>query len=114
LTVKTSEPLTRAGTLPSVGSVKDLGPRFAILQPGEVAGPIVIGGGQIVYQLVSRQPPKEEDLATQTDAIRQRLLAVRQNLAFSLFQEGLRKRLTDSGDLKINDAVLGRLTAPAR
>jgi len=109
LTAKTSEALTRAGTIPSVGSLRELGPRLDTLEPGGVAGPVPIGGGQIVYQVESRQPPNEEGLAVQRDAIRQRLLNEKQSMAFAVFQDTLRNRLMQSGDLTINQEALSRI-----
>ncbi|MBI3934407.1 MAG: peptidyl-prolyl cis-trans isomerase [Acidobacteria bacterium] len=113
LTPKTTEPVTRTGTIPSVGVVKDLGPRLNNMQPGEVAGPVPIGGGRIVFQLESRQPPDEENFAIQSDPIRQRLLSEKQNMAFALFQDSLKARMTETGDVKIHQAVLERLNASA-
>lgn len=113
LTAATTEPLTRAGTIPSVGAVKGLGPRLDTIQPGEIAGPVPIGGGQIVFQLESRQPPDEKDFAIQSDAIRQSLLGRKQAVAFALFQDSLKARMTASGDVKIHEAVLNRLNSGA-
>jgi peptidyl-prolyl cis-trans isomerase D len=110
LTAKTSEALTRAGTIPSVGSLRELGPRLDTLEAGGVAGPVPIGTGQIVYQVESRQPPKEEDLAAQRDNLRQRLLNEKQSVAFSVFQDSLKNRLMESGDLTIDQEALGRMS----
>jgi len=113
LPAATTEPLTRAGTIPAVGAVKGLGPRLDTIQPGEIAGPVPIGGGQIVFQLESRQPPDEKDFAIQSDAIRQSLLGRKQAVAFALFQDSLKARMTASGDVKIHEAVLNRLNSGA-
>jgi peptidyl-prolyl cis-trans isomerase D len=110
LTAKTSEALTRAGTIPTVGTVRELGPRLNTLEPGGVAGPVPIGGGQIVYQVESRQPPKEEDLAAQRDALRQQILGEKRYVAFAAFQDDLRKRLMESGDLTIDQEALGQVS----
>ena len=69
-----------------------------------------MNGVQAVLQLVSREPPKEEDLEGQKDSLRRRLLAAKQELAFSIFQENLRKQLEASGHLKINTAAVERLS----
>jgi peptidyl-prolyl cis-trans isomerase D len=110
LKATTSEPLLRSGAIPSVGSVSVLRPTLESLQPSQTAGPVPIGGGQLVYQLVSREPPKEEDLAVQKDTIRQRLLGEKQGLAFLLYQQELKNRLTNAGDLRVYEDVLARLT----
>jgi len=113
LTPKTSEPVTRNETIPGLGVVTGLGPRLDTLQPGEIAGPVPIGGGQVVFQLESRQPPNEQDFAAQSDPIRQSLLSKKQIMAFSLFQDNLKARMTESGEVKIHQAVLERLNSSA-
>jgi len=113
LTPATTEPLTRSGTIPSVGAVKDLGPRLETIQPGEIAGPVPISGGQIVFQLESREPPDEQALAAQSDSIRQQLLNRKQTVAFALFQDHLKTRMIESGDVRIDAAVLERLNSAA-
>ncbi|MBI2819615.1 MAG: peptidyl-prolyl cis-trans isomerase, partial [Acidobacteria bacterium] len=113
LTPETTEPLTRSGAIPSVGAVKDLGPRLETIQPGEIAGPVPIGDGQIVFQLESREPPKDEDFAAQQELIRQRLLSQKQTMAFVSFQNNLKMRMTESGDVQIHAAVLERLNSSA-
>ncbi len=111
LKATTSEPLLRSGAIPSVGSVSGLEPALGTLQPGQTAGPVPIGGGQLVYQLVSREPPKEADLTIQKDTIRQRLLGEKQGIAFALYQQDLKNRLTKAGDLQVHEDVLARLTS---
>ena len=85
---------------------------------GEVAGPLSMSSGQVVYQVESREPPKEEELVNQKEAIRERLLNQKRQLAFAVFQDNLMSRLTASGELKdyrtektYRDAVDRLLTA---
>jgi peptidyl-prolyl cis-trans isomerase D len=111
LTAKRTDPVTRNGSIASVGAVRDLGPRLDTIQPGEAAGPIPVAGGQIVFQLVSREAANEADFAAMSEGIRQRLLNEKQMLAFSLFSENLKTRLTESGDIKIDDEVVARMNA---
>jgi peptidyl-prolyl cis-trans isomerase D len=106
LTAKTTEPLLRSGSIPSVGSVSDLGPQLDTLEPGQTAGPVPLTAGQIVYQLESRQAPEEAEFGVKRDAIRQQVLGQKQAMAFRIFQDNLKNRLRASGDLTINDEVL--------
>ena len=108
LTVNTTDPVTRSGSIPSLGSVRDLGPEVFTLEPGEVAGPIAFAGGQVIYQLDSRQAPQEEDLEAQREPIRQRLLREKQSLVLDAFQNALKNRLIASGDLKVHSDALSR------
>ncbi|MSO19639.1 MAG: hypothetical protein EXQ56_04130 [Acidobacteria bacterium] len=112
LTVKTSPAVSRTGSIDGVGSLGILMPSLKTLKQGEVAGPIVAGAGQIVYQLASRSTPPEAVLALQQKNVEQRLRVEKQNLAFNAFQESLKKRLTDSGDLVIHQDVLSQMGTP--
>jgi peptidyl-prolyl cis-trans isomerase D len=111
LKATTSEPLLRSGAIPSVGNVSGLGATLETLQPGQTAGPVPIGGGQLVYQLVSRELPKEEDLAIQREIIRQQLLGEKHGMAFALYQQDLKNRLTNAGELQVYEDVLARLSS---
>jgi hypothetical protein len=111
LTAKKTEPITRGGSIASVGAVRELGPRLDSIKPGEVAGPVPIGGGQIVFQLVSREPADESQFSILSEGIRQRLLTEKQAIAFALYQENLRTRLTESGDIRIDNEVVERMNA---
>jgi parvulin-like peptidyl-prolyl isomerase len=113
LTVETTEPLTRSGSIPSVGALGELGPRLETIQPGEIGGPVPVSGGQVVFQLESRQPPDEKDFETQRDAIRQQLLSLKQNMAFASFQDSLKVRMEQSGDVRIDQDALERLNSLA-
>jgi peptidyl-prolyl cis-trans isomerase D len=111
LTAKKTDPLTRNQPLPSVGTVRDLGPRVDSIKPGEIAGPVPVAGGQVVYQLVSLQPPNEQDFAALSEPIRQKLLNDKQTTAFAVFQQNLKSHMMDSGDVKVYQPVVDRLNA---
>jgi hypothetical protein len=93
--------------------VQDLGPKIATMKPEEIAGPVPVAGGQVVYQLLSLTPPNEDDFKTQSEAIRQRLISDKQSAAFSLFQQNLKTRMVDSGDVKIYQSVVDKLNVAA-
>ena len=113
LEVKKTDPLTRAQPLPSIGTVKDLGPSLDTMKPGDTAGPVPIAGGQVVYQLESLTPPDEATFKTQSDVIRQRLLSEKQGAAFALFQTNLKSHMVDSGDVKVYQAAVDKLNLAA-
>jgi hypothetical protein len=110
---ESTEPLTRSQAIPSVGSVGDLGPRLETIQPGEIAGPVPVTGNHVVFQLESRQPPEEPLFELQRDALRQQILSQKQNMAFASFQNRLKERMLETGDVRVDEAVLARLNALA-
>jgi len=113
LTPATTESLTRAGSIPSVGTVMDLGPRLETIQPGEIAGPVPVSGNHVVYQLESREAPDEQLFEIQRDPLRQQLQTQKQNMAFASFQNSLKTRMMESGDVRVDAAVLERLNSQA-
>ncbi len=111
LTVKTSPPLTRDGTIPSVGPVKDLSPKIASMPPGAVDGPANLQGFQVVFEIVSREPPNDAEFAVKKAEVQARLLNEKRRLAFDVFQDSLKKKMISSGDLKFHQDAIAKLTA---
>jgi len=111
LTVKTSPSVARDGAIPSVGSVKDLDPKTFDMPAGATAGPVSVQGTQVVYQIKSREAPKEDEFAAKKNEIEQRLVNSKRQTAFEIFQDNLKARLTAAGDLKLHQDVLARLTS---
>ncbi len=111
LTLQTSEPLQRETPIPQAGKLTDVDPKAFARPVGDVAGPFSAGSGQIVYQVDSRRSPTEEEFGNQKSAVEERLLSEKRQLAFAVFQDTLRSKLTEKGNIKIHNAVLDRVTA---
>ena len=114
LTVKTSPAVARDAMIPSLGNVKELDPRTFSMPIGSVAGPLTVAGQHVVYQVASHEPPSELEFAGKKTQIEQKLRDDKRQLAFQVFQESLKKRLTASGGLKLHQDVLARLTSAAK
>jgi peptidyl-prolyl cis-trans isomerase D len=112
LEAKTSAPVARDGMIPSVGNAKDLDPKTFDMPAGWTAGPISLQGVQLIYQIASKVEPNEQEFASKKVQIQAKLLNDRRQLAFETFQDSLRKRLADSGDLKLHQDAVARLTTP--
>ncbi|MGH9793222.1 MAG: peptidylprolyl isomerase [Candidatus Acidiferrales bacterium] len=112
LTVKTSEPFARTGSLPDVGSAAPLGAAFSIA-PGESGPATSLGANWIVYRVVSRETVKPEEMAAQMRAVEESALQEKRGAAFDAFRDALRERMVSQGLLKYNPENLKRLTGPA-
>jgi peptidyl-prolyl cis-trans isomerase D len=108
LAVKTSDAFPRIGSIPDVGTGKQVGSAFST-PVGQVSGPIQIGDNWIVYRTVDHQAPNPDELAKQKDGIEQQLLQTKQNAAFDAFHTALVDRLKKEGKLNINAEVADRL-----
>ena len=113
LTVKTSDPITRATPIPAVGNPADLDPALFTKAVGDVAGPFPATSGHVAFQVASRQAPKEEDFPTQQPQVEERLLSQKRQQAFTMFQENLRSRLEAAGDFVIHQDVVDRMATAA-
>ncbi len=109
LTVVTPEPFARNGSVQDVGSAKLLDPSFG-MPVGQVSPPTQVAGNWLVYRIVAHQPASPEDLAKQTDQVKQQLLQAKQTAAFEAFRTALEDRLKKEGKLVINADALKRLS----
>ena len=112
LTLKTSDPFARSGSIPDVGTAKELQAAFD-MPVGQISPAAKIGDNWVVYRVASHDSPDLSELAKQQDAIQQQLLQTKQNAAFEAFHTALVDRLEKEGKLTINADVMNRITHPA-
>ncbi|HVB85434.1 MAG TPA: peptidyl-prolyl cis-trans isomerase [Candidatus Dormibacteraeota bacterium] len=109
LTVATSDSFARNGSVPAVGSGRQLSAAFD-LKEGQVGGPKQIEGNWLVYKVVSHEDANPSDFATQQAGIKQQLLQTRQNAAFEAFRTSLLDQLRKQGKLTINNNAMTQFT----
>jgi parvulin-like peptidyl-prolyl isomerase len=109
LTVKTPEPFSRTGTVPDLGTAQQLSASFG-MPVGQLSAPTQIAGNWLIYKVVGHEAVIPEDLAKQSDQIRQELLAGKQQAAFDAFRIALEDRLKAEGKLAINADAIKRVT----
>jgi len=97
---KTSDPFARSGSVPNLGSGKQLAPAFS-LKVGQLGAPLSLGSTWAVYQVVDRQEANPADFEKQKKDITDALLKQKRDLAFSAFQTSLNDRLKQEGKLKL-------------
>ena len=112
LTVKTSDAFARAGSIPDVGTAKQVSAAFK-MAIGQVSAPTQTGENWIVFRTVAHDAPNMDDLAKQQNDIQQQLLQTKQNAAFDAFHTMLIQRLTKEGKLTINADAMSRVTNPS-
>ena len=111
LAVKTSEPFTSQDVPSDVGVPGGLWEAAASLSVGEIAGPLAVADGQVVFSLLEQQPAPAEELLRNSDTVRRKLLKDKRNLAYELFAEHLKARLEAEGKLRVDEAAMKNLTA---
>lgn len=109
LTVKKSDPFARNGSIPDVGTSRQLAVAFT-LPVGHTGTPIQSGENWVVFRTLSHDNPDPADLAKQASDLKQQLLQTKQNAAFEAFHTSLVNRLTQEGKLTINRDAVDRVT----
>ena len=108
LTVKTSDPFARSGSIPDVGTGKQLEAAFD-MSIGQVSPAAKIEDNWVVYRVASHSAPDPTELAKQEGTIEQQLLQTKQNAAFEAFHTALVNRLEKEGKLVINSDTMNRI-----
>jgi hypothetical protein len=112
LTMKTSEPIARTGSIPDVGSAKQFAAAFA-MPVGDTGGPIALGQSWAVYRIAQHDPVNQDDFEKQKAKIEEQVLQRKRQTAYDLFRTSLKTRLQAEGLLHFNAENLKRLTNPA-
>ena len=113
LDVKTSEAISRTGSIPDAGSAKQLAPAFT-LTVGQAGDPIQVGQNWTVYRVAQHDAVNQDDFAKQKDKIEEQVLQRKRQTAYDLFRTALKTRLQQEGQLKYNAENLKRLTNPGQ
>jgi len=110
LEVKTSESFSRTGSIPDVGTGKQVADAFTTPM-GQVSKPVQSGSNWLLYSVVAHDSPNPDDLAKQAPDIQQTLLQTKQDAAFDAFRTALEDRLKAEGKLNVNPVILKQLTS---
>ncbi|MGA7554492.1 MAG: peptidyl-prolyl cis-trans isomerase, partial [Candidatus Acidiferrales bacterium] len=108
LVVKTSESVSRTGSIPDVGTGQMIEAAYS-MPVGQVSDAKQIAGSWIVYRVAAHEAVNEAELSTQSDQIKQQLLQSKQGAAFDAFRTALEDRLKKEGKLVINADAMKRL-----
>lgn len=97
---KTSDAISRAGSISGVASGGQLAPAFQ-LKAGDVAAPLNLGANWLVYRVAEKQEPNPSDLENQRGQLTDQALQDKRSLAFEAFRTALESRLKQEGKLQL-------------
>src|SRR5271157_3190049 len=97
---KTSEMFARSGSVPGLGSGKQLSAAFT-LKSGEVGSPLALGSDWAVYQVIEKTEANPADFEKQKKTIADTLVQSKRALAFEAFRTALEERMKKEGTLKL-------------
>jgi peptidyl-prolyl cis-trans isomerase D len=109
LAVKTSESVSRTGSIPDVGTGQMIEGAYS-MPVGQISDARQLAGNWLVYRVTAHEAVNEGELSGQSDQIRQQLLQSKQGAAFDAFRTALEERLKKEGKLVINADAMKRLT----
>jgi peptidyl-prolyl cis-trans isomerase D len=112
LDLKTSEPISRTGSIPDVGNAKQFVAAFS-LPVGQTGDPIAVGQNWAVYRVAQHDPVNQDDFEKQKAKIEEQVLQRKRQTAYDLFRTALKARLQQEGQLHFNAENLKRLISPA-
>lgn len=110
-TLKTSDLVARTQQVPDIGNMAGPANVAFTMKTGEISGPLNVGGGEAVLQIMDRQEPSATDpsFAQQRDQLRERLASEKRQEVITLFLNDLGTRLEKEGKVKINKAEMDSL-----
>ncbi len=109
--VKTSELFARTGSVPNVGSARQLQGAFDV-PAGQTAPPVFLGANWVVDRVIAHEQPKAEDFDKQRKDIELQVLTSKRGLAYDAFRSALQDRMKKEGKLKLIPENYKRLTIP--
>jgi peptidyl-prolyl cis-trans isomerase D len=111
--IKSTELLTRGGTIPDFGSVAELDREMFSLPVGKPGTPVTIGGKTLAFTVTERQEINPEAMKNALEPLRNEVLAGKREQYFNAYIQETRKRMEANGEIEIHDAVLAQLAATA-
>jgi len=97
---KMSDDFSRAGSVPNVGSGKQLGAAFS-MKAGDVSSALPLGANWVVYRVESKTAANMADFDKQKKELTDQVLNEKRSLAYEAFRSGLEERLKQEGKLRL-------------
>ena len=101
-TLETSGLVGRDQQVPDIGDLSTAAPSLFDLNVGQISSAIKTQTTGVVAQLVDKQEPTPQEIATNFDATRDRVLSQRRDQFFQVFASDLMERYTKAGRILVN------------
>jgi peptidyl-prolyl cis-trans isomerase D len=97
---KTSDAISRSGSITGAASGKQLSAAFR-LKAGDIGPPLSLGANWMVYRVADKTAPNPADFDKQKKELTDQVLQDKRGIAFEAFRSALEARLKQEGKLKI-------------
>ena len=99
LSVLTSAPLPRDGSIPEFGSTTELDSRAFTLEPGVTATPVTVAGRTIAFAVRERDDLDEDAMLTLLPNLQTELLNLRKSQFITAYAMDVKQRMVRDGDI---------------
>jgi peptidyl-prolyl cis-trans isomerase D len=107
--VKTSELLTRGGSLPEFGSIAEMDKEVFSLPLGKPGTPVTVAGKTVAFDVKERQEIKPEEMKKAMDTTRGEMLPERREEYFNAYIQEVKKKMEAGKQIKINDSIVNQI-----
>jgi len=107
--IKTSELLTRGGSLPEFGPINELDKEVFSLALGKPGTPLTISGRTVAFAVKERQEIKPEEMKKSLDMVRNELIPQRREQYFRAYVQEVRKKMETGKKIKINEPAITQI-----
>jgi peptidyl-prolyl cis-trans isomerase D len=107
--IKTSELLTRGGSLPEFGSIGELDKEVFSLPIGKAGTPLTVAGRTVAFSVKERKEINPEEMKKSLDMVRAELLPQRREQYFNAYILEVRKKMETNKKIRINESVVTQI-----
>jgi peptidyl-prolyl cis-trans isomerase D len=107
--IKTSELVTRGGSLPEFGSIGELDKEVFSLPVGKPGTPLTVAGRTVAFSVKERKEINPDEMKKALDMVRAELLPQRREQYFRAYIQEVRKKMEAGKKIKINESVVSQI-----
>jgi peptidyl-prolyl cis-trans isomerase D len=107
--IKTSEKITRNGSLPEFGAITERNQDIFTLPLGKVGPSTTSGGKTLVFSVKEREAINPEEMKKAMDGLRTELLNAKRERYFAAFVKEAQKKMEDAKEISINESVMAQI-----
>ncbi len=111
LEIKSSEALTRGGSIEEFGSTNTLDRQIFSLDTGVPGTPVTVAGKTIAFVVTDKQEVDPVLMQAGFEDLHTELLFRKKDQLFAAYNREVRKRMEDDGEIVINDVLVGQIAA---
>jgi peptidyl-prolyl cis-trans isomerase D len=109
--VKTSEKLTRGGSIPEFGSIAERDAEIFSLPVGQPAPPVTFSGKTLVFSVKSRDEVNPEEMKKALPGLREEMLPAKKQQYFEAYIGELQNKMVADGEISINETALAQIVS---